>query len=103
MHFHPKYHATANPDRAAVIMGGSGEVMTYAELEARSNRFAQLMRARGLQIGDTIALCLENRADYFPIAWGAQRAGLVYVAISSRLAAPEIAYIAKDRDRKSVV
>ncbi|HQS97418.1 acyl-CoA synthetase [Novosphingobium sp. 17-62-19] len=94
--FHPKYHAETHPDRPAVIMGGSGEVVTYAELEAKSNQFAHLLRSRGLQIGDTIALCLENRADFFALAWGAQRAGLVYVAVSSRLAAPEIAYIARD-------
>jgi len=96
VHFHPKHHAAIHPDRPAVIMGGSGQVITYAELESASNRFAHLMRSRGLQIGDTIALCLENRADFFVLAWGAQRAGLVYVAVSSRLAAPEIAYIARD-------
>lgn len=103
MHFHPKYHAARNPDRAAVIMGGSGEVVTYAQLEAKSNQFAQLLRSRGLQIGDTIAVCLENRADFFAIAWGAQRAGLVYVAISSRLAAPEIAYIAHDSGSRLLI
>ena len=103
MHFHPKYHAAIHPDRPAVIMGGSGQVITYAELEAASNRFAQLMRSRGLQIGDTIALCLENRADFFVLAWGAQRAGLVYVAVSSRLAAPEIAYIARDSGSRLLI
>jgi long-chain acyl-CoA synthetase len=103
VHFHPKYHAARNPDRPAVIMGGSGEVITYAQLEARSNQFAQLLRSRGLQIGDTIALCLENRADFFVLAWGAQRAGLVYVAVSSRLAAPEIAYIAKDSGSRLLI
>ncbi|OYZ37425.1 MAG: acyl-CoA synthetase, partial [Novosphingobium sp. 16-62-11] len=103
MQFHPKYHAARNPGRAAVIMGGSGEVVTYAQLEAKSNQFAQLLRARGLQIGDTIALCLENRADFFALAWGAQRAGLVYVAVSSRLAAPEIAYIARDSGSRLLI
>lgn len=96
MQFHPSYHASEDPTRAAVIMGGSGAVMTYGELDAASNRFAQLLRARGLAIGDTVALCLENRAEFLALAWGAQRAGLVYVAVSSRLAAPEIAYIARD-------
>lgn len=96
MQFHPSYHASEDPKRAAVIMGGSGAVMTYGELDAASNRFAQLLRARGLAIGDTVALCLENRAEFLALAWGAQRAGLVYVAVSSRLAAPEIAYIARD-------
>ncbi|MFN4135674.1 MAG: acyl-CoA synthetase [Novosphingobium sp.] len=102
-HFHPKFHAARNPDRPAVIMGGSGAMLTYAELDAASNRFAQLLRSRGLQIGDTIALCLENRADYFALAWGAQRAGLVYVAVSSRLAAPEIAYIARDSGSRLLI
>lgn len=103
MNFHPKYHAARNPDRAAVIMGGSGEVVTYAQLEAKSNQFAQLLRSHGLQIGDTIALCLENRADFFALAWGAQRAGLVYVAVSCRLAAPEIAYIAHDSGSRLLI
>jgi acyl-CoA synthetase (AMP-forming)/AMP-acid ligase II len=94
--FHPSLHASEDADRVAVIMGGSGAVMTYGELDAASNRFAHLLRARGLAIGDTVALCLENRADFFVLAWGAQRAGLVYVAVSSRLAAPELAYIARD-------
>ena len=103
MQLHPKYHAARNPERAAVIMGGSGRVVTYGALEAASNRFAQLMRARGMQIGDTIALCLENTADLFTVAWGAQRAGLVYVAVSNRMAAPEIAYILRDSGSRVVI
>ena len=96
MQLHPKYHALRNPGKPAIVMGGSGQVVTYAELDAASNRFAQAMRARGLRIGDTIALCLENTAGLFTVTWGAQRAGLVYVAVSNRLAAREIAYIARD-------
>ena len=103
MQLHPTYHAACNPSRAAVIMGGSGRVVTYGELDAASNRFAQLMRARGVKIGDTIAMCLENTADVFTVAWGAQRAGLVYVAVSGRLAAREIAYILRDSGAKLVV
>ena len=103
MQLHPTYHAARNPSRAAVIMGSSGRVVTYGELDAASNRFAHLMRARGVQIGDTIAMCLENTADLFTVAWGAQRAGLVYVAISERLAAPEIAYILRDSGSRLVV
>ncbi|WP_068078432.1 acyl-CoA synthetase [Novosphingobium lentum] len=96
MRHHPSAHAETRPDRAAVIMAGSGRVVTYRELDEASNRFAHLLRARGLQIGDTVAFCLENEAEFFALCWGAQRAGLVYVAISCRLTAPEIAYIAGD-------
>ncbi len=96
MQFHPSFHAQTHPDRPAVIMGSNGEVVTSAELDATSNRFAQLLRARGIQIGDTVALCFDNHPLFFALCWGAQRAGVVYVAISSRLTAPEIAYIARD-------
>ncbi|KPF90492.1 acyl-CoA synthetase [Novosphingobium sp. AAP83] len=84
-------------------MGGSGRVVTYAALDAASNRFAHLVRARGVEVGDTIAMCLENTADLFTVAWGAQRAGLIYVAVSGRLAAPEIAYILRDSGSRLVI
>jgi fatty-acyl-CoA synthase len=96
MQYHPSFHAQTWPDRPAVIMTGSGDMMTYRELDETSNRFAQLLRARGLEIGDTVALCFENQPMFFALCWGAQRAGLVYVAISNRLAPPEVAYIAQD-------
>jgi len=103
MHYHPSVHARTNPDKPAVIMGSSGEVVTYGDLDASSNRFAQLLRARGLQIGDTIALCFDNNPVFFALCWGAQRAGLIYVAVSCRLTAPEIAYIAKDSGARLLV
>ena len=93
---HPTVHARAHPDKPAIIMAASGEIITYAELDARSNQVAQLIRSRGIEIGETIAFCLENHPWFFALAWGAQRAGVHYVAISSRLTAPEIAYILED-------
>lgn len=103
MHYHPSIHARSHPDKPAVIMAGSGTVVTYGELDAQSNRFAQLLRARGIGIGDTIALCFENHPAFFALCWGAQRAGIVYVAISSRLTPPEVAYIARDSGAKLLV
>jgi long-chain acyl-CoA synthetase len=93
---HPSIFAQANPDKPAIIMAGSGQSVSYAELDANSNRAAQLYRSLGLGHGDTIAICMENRAEFFDLAWGAQRAGLVFVAISNRLTAPEIDYILTD-------
>ena len=65
MHYHPSFHAQTHPEKPAVIMTGSGEVVTYGELESQSNRFAQLLRMRGIGIGDTIALCFENHPAFF--------------------------------------
>ena len=100
---HPSVHAASHPDKPAVIMASSGEVITYAELDRRSNQVAQLIRARGVQTGDTIAICLENHPWYHALSWGAQRSGLHYVCISSRLTPPEIAYILEDSGAKLVL
>ncbi len=93
---HPATHARARPDHPAIRVAGTGEVWTYGDLDRASNRVAHMFRARGLPIGATVALCLDNRPDYLAIAWGAQRAGLALVAISTRLTAAEIAYIVRD-------
>ena len=69
---HPSHHAGAHPDKPAIVMAGSGEIITYRELEDRSNQGAQLFRSLGLQRGDSIALYLENHPRYFEICWAAQ-------------------------------
>ena len=37
---HPSHHAKTNPDKPAYIMAGSGETVTYGQLDARSNQGA---------------------------------------------------------------
>jgi long-chain acyl-CoA synthetase len=93
---HPFVHAAATPDKPAIIMANSGATMSYAQLEARSNQVAQLLRSHGLKRGDTIAIFLENCLEYLAIAWGAQRAGLVYTAMATKLTADEAGYIISD-------
>ncbi|OYU34195.1 acyl-CoA synthetase [Novosphingobium sp. PASSN1] len=99
---HPFVHAAATPDTPAIIMAGSGAQLTYAELEARSNRVAQLLRAHGLTRGDCIAVLMHNGLDYLPICWGAQRAGLIFVAMSTKLTADEAGYIVSDSGAKAI-
>ncbi|HVP29893.1 MAG TPA: AMP-binding protein [Myxococcota bacterium] len=91
------------PDKPAYVMAGSGQVVTYRELDERSNRLAQLLHASGLRPGDGIALFLENHPRFFELAWAAQRSGLYYTAISSRLTAPEVEYIVNDCGAKALV
>ena len=93
---HPYIHAQNNPDKPAYIMAGSGETVTYKELDERSNQLAHLMRKAGVKTGDAIAIFMENNARYFELCWAAQRAGLYFTCISSRLTASEVAYIIND-------
>ena len=93
---YPGAHAETTPDKPAVIMGTTGETVTYAQLDEEANRLSQLFRAAGLQPGDHIAFCLENHPRFLSVAWGAHYAGLYYTAISSRLTTEETAYIVDD-------
>jgi len=100
---HPFRHAAAMPDKAAVIVAETGAVMTYAELDAASNRVAQFFRSRGLLPEARVAFFLTNTPDYYPLVWGAQRAGLRFVAVSSKLTAPEVDYILNDSGAEVLV
>ncbi len=100
---HPSIYAKTHSSKPAIIMAASGETITYGDLDARSNQVAQLLRTRGIKVGDTVAMCMENHPWFFCIAWGFQRAGVHYVGISSRLTAPEIAYILEDSGAKMLI
>jgi len=100
---HPYIHAQKHPDKPAYIMAATGETVTYRQLDDQSNRIAQLFRALGLKPRDHVAILLENNPRFFEICWGAQRAGLIYTAISSRLTAPEVEYIVKDCEARLFV
>ncbi len=90
---YPGTWAERTPDHPAVVMAGTGETVSYAELDATANRLSRLFRSAGLQQGDHVAFCMENRPEFMPILWGAHYAGLYYTAISSRLTSDELAYI----------
>ena len=84
------------PERAAVIMGGSGATISFGELDERANRLARLFHGRGLERGATVAILLENSARFLEVAWAAQRSGLYYTAINTHLTAGEASYIVDD-------
>jgi fatty-acyl-CoA synthase len=100
---HPSIHAQTTPGKVAYQMAGSGEAITYGELDRRSNQGAQLFRSLGLKTGDHIALLMENCLPFMEVCWAAQRSGLYYTAISRYLTAEEIAYIVKDCGAKVVI
>src|SRR5262249_55781545 len=93
---HPAILARRFADRPAVVMGSSGETVTFAELEDRSLRLSQLFRSRRVERGDVVAVFLENNARFLEVVWAAHRSGLYYTTINSHLTASEAGYIVRD-------
>ncbi|MGW7529581.1 amino acid adenylation domain-containing protein [Streptomyces sp. NPDC054783] len=70
-------HVEAAPDALAVSCGG--EQVTYAELDARANRFAHFLVARGHGRGAKVGVCLDYSVDMLVAILGTLKAGAAYV------------------------
>ena len=99
----PHDFALTTPDKAAIIMGSTGEVITYRQLDEAAIRLSNVLRDAGLNPGDHVALCLENHPRYLEILWGCHYAGLIYTACSSRLTSAELTYILNDCAAKAFI
>ncbi|MGE0828595.1 MAG: acyl-CoA synthetase [Hyphomonadaceae bacterium] len=96
-------HARTTPDKPALIAAESGRIVTYRELDERSNRLAQFFYAQGLRRGDHIALLMENHLAFMEPVWAALRSGLYITAINRYLPPDEAAYIVNDCGAKALV
>jgi fatty-acyl-CoA synthase len=92
----PGHYADITPDKPAAISASSGETVTYAQLNDRSNQLAQLFWSRGIRPGDHVAIFLENHLSYFDVAWAALRSGLFMTTVNRYLTAAVAAYIVDD-------
>ncbi len=99
---YPGTHAETTPDKPAVIMAESGQQLTFAELEQRSARLAQLLHAAGLRAGDHVSIFMENNIHYFECFWAAIRSGLYFTTINRYLQPDEAAYILQDSACKAL-
>jgi long-chain acyl-CoA synthetase len=86
-------HAHLRPLQPAFIMAGSGETVTYRELDARCNRLAHLFRKYGLKRLDHYAIFMENNSRYLETCGAGERSGLYFTCVNSYLTAGELAYI----------
>ena len=96
-------YARDEATRPAFIMAASGESVSYAQYEARTNRLAHLLRAWGLRRLDHYAIFMENNARYLEACGAGERAGLYYTCINSYLKADELAYILDNSESKVLI
>ena len=96
-------YAKRHPEKPAIIMASSGETVTYAELEARSNRLAHLLRSLGLARLDHYAIFMENNSRYIEACGAGERSGLYYTCVNSDLTAGELAYIVNNSESRVLI
>ncbi|PJN21420.1 non-ribosomal peptide synthetase [Kitasatospora sp. CB02891] len=84
----------ANP--AAIALTDGEIAFTYAELNARSNRLAHLLIARGAGPERLVALALPRSADLVVAVLAVLKSGAAYVPVDPRYPAARIAYLLQD-------
>lgn len=104
---HPRQFARTTPDAPAISMlDETAQItasLTYAELEARANRYAHALRSLGLNRGDRFAIWKRNSLSFLPLYWAAQRAGLLICPVATHLSYAETDYIIRDSGSKLLI
>jgi fatty-acyl-CoA synthase len=89
--------AQLTPDKLALVDASDGARYSYAELNARANRTARLLRERfGVGTGQRVAILSENRVEYLDLLFACGKLGAILAPLNWRLASPELAYIVGD-------
>jgi fatty-acyl-CoA synthase len=77
-------------DRTALTF--EGRTVSYGEMDAIANRFAHWGKGLGLRRGQTVALFMPNRLEYFCIWYGLSKIGVVTALINNQLSGPALAH-----------
>jgi len=94
-------HAASQPGKPAVIddrPDGSVVTWTYAELEARANRVANLLLALGSGPGSKVLWCGPNSPEIVAVMNAARKIGAVAVPLNYRLTPEEALYVINHSD-----
>ena len=98
--------AEADPDRLAIAFVDSIGVIerrTFAQVAANSNRWAELLRRRGLVPGDRVLVHLGQAPEWHDVVLGALKAGLVVVPSRDGALARDLAFYGGHSDSRLVV
>jgi amino acid adenylation domain-containing protein len=101
MHEHFEAQCDRAPERVALRFGD--ERCSYAELEARANRIARVLRARGVQRGALVGLALERGSDMVAALLGILKSGAGYVPLDPQFPRERLAYMASDAGLAALV
>jgi fatty-acyl-CoA synthase len=96
--------AELTPNRIALVELETGVRYTYAELNLRANRLANLMRDQlGLQKGDRVSILARNSIAYVDLFYGLPKIGVILAPFNWRLTAHELTYMVKDLEPRVLI
>ena len=91
-----RYWRRVAPDRVALVDRARGGRQTYAQLDAAADRWAGVLRARGIGRGGIVAALAGNRREMVELFFACGRVGAALLPLNWRLSAAELAPILAD-------
>jgi malonyl-CoA/methylmalonyl-CoA synthetase len=88
-------------DTVGLEFGGAS--FTFGEIDARANRMARALAARGLRKGDRLCVHLSNCVEMIDLYLACTRLGVIFVPINILYREREIAYIVRDAEPAALV
>ncbi|MCQ0024992.1 amino acid adenylation domain-containing protein, partial [Streptomyces somaliensis DSM 40738] len=93
--------AARHPERVALL--GEHEQLTFAELDARSDRVARALRAQGVRRGEFVGVCLERGPSQVVSYLGVMKAGAAYLPMDPTYPLDRLQYMVDDSGVRTVV
>jgi acyl-CoA synthetase (AMP-forming)/AMP-acid ligase II len=94
-------YAKATPNAVAVI--DDERTLSFAALDERASRLANVLLSSGLEPGQCVGVLLGNRIEYPEVACGIAKAGLVMVPLNPRLTAVETVFIMRHSGSRALI
>ncbi len=95
---HEVFESQVVPCSARIAVSCHGDVLTYKELNARSNRIAHALRLSGASRGQRIGLCVERSVDMLAAILGILKTGAAYVPLDPGFPVERLRFMAEDAE-----
>jgi malonyl-CoA/methylmalonyl-CoA synthetase len=82
---------------------GALRTLTFGDIDARANRMAAELAARGLAKGDRLCLHLENRIEFIDLYLACTRLGIIMVPMNVLYRERELRHIITDAEPSAIV
>ncbi|HLZ87885.1 MAG TPA: amino acid adenylation domain-containing protein, partial [Puia sp.] len=96
-----RQQAVRTPEKVAVVFGA--EMLTYGELEGRSNQLARYLRELGVEEGGLVPICVERSLEMVIGILGILKAGGAYVPLDPAYPADRLQYMLEDTAARVIV